>query len=330
MSRIPCPGFIDLQVNGYRGVDFSSPDLTEEEVLSVAGWLREKGTAAFLPTVITSPVEIILRNLHLIAGTIGKHGLESVMPGIHLEGPFISDFPGAHGVHPRECIEKPDTALLDQFYAASEGHLLLLTLAADIEGAGGLCRHAVGKGIYVSLGHQMAGYRAMSELADAGAVAITHLGNGIPAQIPRHDNSLLAGLAEDRLTAMIITDGHHLPPQLIGLIVRNKGFDKIVVTSDVAPPSGLAPGDYEAFGKTVSLREDGRLYQPGTEYLAGSSALMIDCMNYLSRLGLAGYADLMRFGRKNPLDLVGLSESSIKPLEEGLYFIEEENRFVGS
>ena len=326
MTQIEHPGFVDLQVNGYLGVDFSSPDLQEDEIIGLVHAMREKGTAAFLPTVITSPVEIILRNLHLIAETIEKAGLERIVPGIHLEGPFISDVPGAHGVHPRECIEKPDIGLLDQFFAAAEGRIRLLTIAADVEGAADLCRHAISKGIKVSLGHQMAGYAAVSELAGAGALAITHLGNGIPAMIPRHDNSLLAGMAEERLNAMIITDGHHLPAELIGLIVRIKTFDHIIVTSDVAPPSGLAPGDYEAFGKTVSLREDGRLYQPGTEYLAGSSAVMIDCMNYLAGLDLGKYDELLKCSRTNALRLLGLNEHEIEPLR-GLMYTTETRRF---
>ncbi|MEI6423903.1 MAG: N-acetylglucosamine-6-phosphate deacetylase, partial [Lentisphaerota bacterium] len=157
----------------------------------------------------------------------------------------------------------------------------------------------------VSLGHQLANSADFAKAAAAGAKAMTHLGNGLPNLLPRHPNTLWDGIAEDSLVAMIITDGHHLPPSVIKTIIRAKGVDNCVVVSDAAPIAGLKPGKYRNLGGEVVLDKSGRLYNPVLNCLSGSSFNMTKCMNYLKGLNLLSEKELIKIGYENPLKLIG-------------------------
>jgi N-acetylglucosamine-6-phosphate deacetylase len=306
------PGFIDLQVNGYRGVDFSSPELSEKQFREACGELCSRGTAAFLPTLITGPTELYERNLPLMASLIEKPGIKGHALGFHIEGPFISSVEGVRGVHNPEWIREPDTDFFDRMQELADGKIRMLTIAADMEGAASLTRHAVGQGVTVSLGHHLATDEHLLTLGEAGAKALTHLGNGVPMMMDRHRNPIWSGLSEDSLYAMIVTDGHHLPGSLIKIIIRAKGVDKIVVVSDASPVGGKPPGKYKSMGREVILESDGLLYDAGSGYLAGSSSTVLECMNFLASLNILGYEDLLHLGYYNPLKLIGIDPSAIE------------------
>jgi N-acetylglucosamine-6-phosphate deacetylase len=154
------------------------------------------------------------------------------------------------------------------------------------------------------------------------------LGNGIPKVLPRHHNPLWAGLAQDALIAMIITDGHHLPPSIIKTIIRTKGISKIIVVSDASPIAGLPPGKYNTLGNEVVLEASGRLYNPETGYLVGSSSTMLDCMNYLSSLDLLSFEELLDVGFYNPLRPIGLDPGKAKIKDTPLEYDERKAKFV--
>ncbi|MEX0928858.1 MAG: amidohydrolase family protein [Balneolales bacterium] len=305
------PGFADLQVNGYKGVDFSSPELTREAFVYACRELIRQGTVLFLPTVITSSVALYKQNLGLIAGAIEHKDLKQHIPGIHLEGPFISGDEGVVGAHNPDWVQKPTPAFLDELCTWANGKVKLLTIAAETEGAAALCAHARGLGITVSLGHQMATGEDLANLARSGAVSLTHLGNGLPKTLHRHDNPLWHGIANDSLKAMIITDGHHLPPSIIKTILRTKGSENVIVVSDASPIAGLPPGKYNTLGNDVVLEKSGHLYNPQTGYLVGSSSSMIDCMNYLLSLKLLDTRDLFKVGFFNPLKLIHIDPQRV-------------------
>ncbi|NBC64150.1 MAG: N-acetylglucosamine-6-phosphate deacetylase [Bacteroidetes bacterium] len=305
------PGYVDIQVNGYKGVDFSSSDLTEERFLYASREIIKSGTIVFLPTVITSSTEIYERNLQMISKAIQRDDLKDHIPGIHLEGPFISDVDGARGAHNSEWIKQPDLVFFDQLVEWSDGKVKLITIAAELEKSDVLCRHAVDKGIAVSLGHQMASGTDLQRLSDSGASLLTHLGNGIPQMIDRHNNPIWAGLANDHLTAMIITDGHHLPPSLIKTILKVKGASNTIIVSDASPIAGLSPGNYSTLGNDVILEESGRLFNPETGYLVGSSSTMMECINYLRSLDFIDEEDLSAVGFYNSLEILDIHPQSI-------------------
>jgi N-acetylglucosamine-6-phosphate deacetylase len=300
------PKLIDLQVNGYKGVDFSSSKLTEEDFTRTCRQMLDAGISAFLPTLITSPTKVYKRNLPIIAKIIQSDEFKNRLLGVHLEGPFISPNDGVRGAHNAYWIRKPDISLLDRLIEWSQNTIRLITIAAEVEGAEELTRHATEQGIIVSLGHQRAKSGPIKALADAGARALTHLGNGVPAVMPRHENPVWAGLAEDSLIAMIITDGHHLPPSMIKVIIRAKTPQRCILTSDASPLAGMPPGSYEALGQKTVLEPSGRLYNPDTGYLVGSSATLLDCVNYLASLNIVTPDEIIEMAFRNPLRLLNI------------------------
>ncbi|MDD2600259.1 MAG: amidohydrolase family protein [Kiritimatiellae bacterium] len=298
------PGFVDLQINGYQGVDFSDAGLSAAGFAAACRGIFEAGTAAFLPTIVTSTLSTYEHNLPIIAQAMRLPEFEGRVLGVHLEGPFISPEDGARGAHPLPHVKAPDIQVLERLLGLSEGSIRMLTVAAELKGVDQLIAYATSQGISVSLGHQLAEDQAIHAAATAGAKCLTHLGNGVPATIDRHHNPIWAGLAQEELTAMIITDGHHLPASLIKLFLRIKGSAQVVVTSDGTALTNMLPGSYHMFGADVTLDESGRLYNPLTGYLAGSGSTMLQCMNYLASLQLLTLAELIQVGCANPLNLI--------------------------
>ncbi len=307
------PGYVDLQVNGHIGIDFSSPDLTKDKIIFATRELRKQGTIAFLPTIVTSPIEIYEKNLPLLVEAMEEKEMENAILGIHLEGPFFSDCE-AKGVHNPDWMLLPDKDHFDKLNNLAGGKIRMITISAELPGAESFCKYVSGLGITVSLGHQMAAETEIYALSGAGATSLTHLGNGIPHLIPRHQNPLIAGMANDDLTAMIITDSFHLPPSLIKTIIRTKGPGNIVVVSDASPVAGLPPGNYFLFGINTVLEESGLLHNPKTGYLAGSSYTMKQCMEYLKTLNILSDRELQEVGFFNPLRLINIKPEDAEEL----------------
>lgn len=299
----------ELQLNGAYGLDFSDPEMTADGFLKCAEKALAAGITRFLPTIVTSGLDLYRRNLPLMLRAIEKAGLTYEIPGFHLEGPFISPLPGAVGAHDPDAVQSPTPEALDQLNAIAEGKIRLLTLAAEREGAPETIRHAKTLGITVALGHQLADRDQIAAGAAAGAAALTHLGNGIPNMIDRHRNPIWSGLANDDLTAMIITDGHHLPADVIKCMIRCKTPEKIVITSDASSAAGLPPGNYRVLGNDAVLYENGLLYNPEKKCLVGSGSLTPACIKFLRSLNLLSEQELELVTWHNPHKLVGLSES---------------------
>jgi len=326
-ESIGIPGLVDLQVNGYRGVDFSGLDLTEADCARAFRELLSAGMTAFLPTLITSPAGIYARNLPIIAKVIDEEEFQGRVLGVHLEGPFISAQDGARGAHTAQWVRDPDTTYLEELIRLADGKLRLLTIAADQKGADELARCATGHGITVSLGHHMADERDLERLVAAGAKALTHLGNGVPALLSRHQNPVWAGLANDDLSATVIADGHHLPPSMLKTIFRTKGPEHCVIISDASPLAGLPPGEYWSMGAQVRLEANGKLFNPATGYMAGSSATILDCANHLASLSLVSPNALIRMLFYNPLRLIGIRPNQVRA-DPRILFDVKQRRFV--
>ncbi|MFC1606690.1 N-acetylglucosamine-6-phosphate deacetylase [Candidatus Latescibacterota bacterium] len=322
------PGFVDLQVNGFRGVDFINPGLTEKDFVRISHEIFNVGTTVYLPTLVTTHEDIYRRNLPLITTLMDSPELKGRVPGIHIEGPFISPKAGARGVHMPELIIEPDIAYFDRLQEYAQGKIKLLTIAPEVNGAAELTRHVVKDGVTVSLGHHLGTAEDVRRLADAGATALTHLGNGIPSTIDRHENPLWAGMAEDRVTAMIITDSHHIPPAVIQVIAKAKGLDRLAIVSDASPIAGMPPGRYKSMGGEVILQENGLLHDPDKGYLAGSSAMMLDCMNVLASVLPLDIDQLMQLGYHNPLALIGLDAGSVPQPDTQVEFDEKSRVFT--
>jgi N-acetylglucosamine-6-phosphate deacetylase len=321
------PGFVDLQVNGFLGVDFSSPNLSEEAFLYASLEYLKSGTAAFLPTLITSPLEVYQRNLPIIARVCSRPEFYGKLPGIHLEGPFISAVPGAVGAHNPAWTLAPDQAVLERLQEWSGGTVRLLTLAGELPGAVELAAKAVQMGITVSNGHSLATAEDLDHLQAAGARALTHLGNGLPASLPKFANPLWAGLANENYMAMFIADGHHIPGGILKAMIRAKRTQRCVIVSDAAPIAGLPPGEYTTLGNRVILEPTGRLYNPEQGYLVGSSYSQLKCMNFLASLDFLTLPELLDLGFYHPLRLIRIAPERIATSPTELRFDESSKQF---
>ncbi len=311
-EKLHIKGFIDLQVNGYKGVDFSSRKLTEDAFVFACRELQKKGTVGFLPTIISSETEVYQRNLAIISKVKGYTEFKRLIPGIHLEGPFISSENGFRGIHPLKNIREPDIDFLRQLMKWSGNNIKMMTIAAEKKGAEKLCSYAVSKSIVISLGHQEADEKQINSLARKGAKAMTHLGNGLPHLIHRHLNPIWSGLGNDDLAAMIIADGFHLPVSVIRTIIKAKGVRSTILVSDLSPLGGMKPGKYKIWGSHVTLSPNGFLHDPSTGYLAASSFSLLDSVNYLLSQNVLNLSDIYRMAFHNPLRLLGINAGTYR------------------
>jgi len=263
---IEWPGFFDLQVNGFAGVDFNAAGLTREAVRAALDALHATGVTRCLPTLITSSFDRFAASAQVIAGMP-----DAAIAGIHMEGPYLSPQEGARGAHPREHLR---SAAVDDFKRcqdAARGRIVLVTLAPEVPGAIALIEYLVSTGVRAAIGHTVAEPLQIADAIAAGATLATHLGNGCAHLLPRHPNPIWELLAADTVFASLIVDGHHLPPATVKAMVRAKGAARTILVSDAIAAAGCAAGRY-TIGDVACVRDaDGRVSLPGTPYLAGSS-----------------------------------------------------------
>lgn len=314
--KYDCKGFVDLQVNGYKGIDFASPELTVDDVLAVTHELAERGTVAYCPTLCGCAIDLFMRNLVVLGRAAEDPELGRHILGLHIEGPFISPKPGAVGAHDVDASRDASIEDFDGFQKLANGHIAIVTMAPELPGAYELIRHISDQGVAVLFGHHLADSESMRRGVEAGARGCTHLGNGLPNEIHRHDNPLWWQLASDELFSTVITDGHHVPAELIKVALRAKTTDRFVVISDAVHFGGMPAGIYDSFGNKVEVSSSGKITVYGTPYLAGSSAVMLECMNFLASLRLLSEEELWTVSLVNPMRLLG------KPLEtlDGLQY----------
>lgn len=299
------PGLIDIQVNGYRGNDFCSGDVTVDQVLAVARELTEAGVTAFCPTVTTNSFASIESSLRSIARALETSNVaRDRILGIHLEGPFISPEDGPRGAHPREHVRLPDWDEFNRLQSAAGGHIRIVTLAPELPNALDFIYRATHAGLVVALGHHSASREQIHAAVEAGAVLCTHLGNGAHGLLPRHPNYLWEQLAHDGLAASLIVDGYHLPASVVKSFYRIKGSARLILVSDAVSVAGFLPGNYQLHGKEIQLMEDGKIRLPGTPYLAGSVLKLCDAINNTMQFSGAPLAEAISMGSTNPARLL--------------------------
>jgi N-acetylglucosamine-6-phosphate deacetylase len=266
------PGLIDNQINGYAGVDFSSDSLKEADILKAAQAIWRDGVTSFFPTLITNSNERLLKNFRILSAAVnGNSVLRDSIPGFHLEGPYISPVEGYRGCHPEKYIRKPSWEEFSAYQKAAGGNIREITLAPEIEGTMAFIKKCTQEGVITALGHTDATAEQVLEAVRCGARLSTHLGNGAANFIHRHNNPIWPQLANDLLTPTIIADGHHLLPEEIQVFYKVKGPQNLILTSDVMFLAGMAPGKYNFLDSEVILTDDGLLYNPLLNCLAGAS-----------------------------------------------------------
>lgn len=294
------PGFIDLQVNGFAGVDYNDPHSTHKEIERSLRAQFAAGATRIYPTIITGAREEMhacLRNLADAREAI-PHG--HAIAGFHVEGPHISLEDGPRGAHPRAHVRPPDVAEFHRLQAAARGLIRIVTLSPEWPEAPHYIERITREGVVASIGHTNASAAQIAAAVAAGATLSTHLGNGAHPVLRRHPNYIWEQLAEDRLTAGFIVDGIHLNAAFLKAAIRAKTVDRSLLVTDASTPAGAAPGRYMLADQPVDLTADGRVVLAGTDRLAGSALHMHKGVGNLMRLAGVSLAEAVRMATVNP------------------------------
>ena len=300
-------GLIDLQVNGFRGFDLNAGAVTPSILLSLCEELLSVGVTTWLPTIITASEASILQALEAIAKSRVDHRLVAEMvAGIHVEGPSISEKDGPRGAHPLAHVRPPSIAEFELWQQASNNLVSMVTLAPENDGSMDYIRALASQGVLVALGHTAATPEEIHAAADAGATLSTHLGNGAASMLPRHPNFIWAQLADDRLTASLIADGWHLPPDTFKSLLRAKGMERAILVSDTVALAGMPAGLYQQpVGGSVEVSPEGRIGVAGTPYLAGASLPLSANVAIAAEMAGMPIADALLLATHNPGRFLG-------------------------
>ena len=307
------PGLLDIQVNGYGGQEFSDPRLSPEKVCRVVESMNPFGVTRFCPTVTTERFEVLRHSMETLRQTVEQSAdMAWRLPCIHLEGPYLTKEDGARGAHPLAHCRAPNWDEFQRFQEAAGGRIGILTMSVEYPESAAFVRRVAQSGVVVAIGHTAATSDQIRAAADAGARLSTHLGNGAHSILPRHPNYIWAQLADDRLTASLIVDGHHLPPDVVRTFVRAKTPARSILVSDLSGLAGLPPGRYASNLCDVEILDDGRLVVAGQrKILAAASRPLSVCVGNAIRFAQLSLADAIGMATRHPGELIGVQSGSL-------------------
>lgn len=309
------PGFLDMQVNGFYGIDYSLENLEAEQVETLIRQLATSGTTKHVPTFVTMPKERLLKNLSIVKQAMADNMLVNAsIVGFHIEGPFISSEDGPRGAHDRDFVRDPDFSEFLQWQEASGGLIKWVTLSPQRDGAIEFIEKATTAGVKIGIGHTGASVDQIQQAIKAGATISTHLGNGSNTHLPRLKNYLWEQLAADELYAGLICDSFHLPPSVVKVFTRVKTLDRIILVSDVAYLGGLEPGLYKWGNLDVEIFKDGHLGLPGTSILAGAAHLLDWDIPLFMKYTGSSLLETIRLCTLQPSQFLDLNPNKLKGL----------------
>jgi N-acetylglucosamine-6-phosphate deacetylase len=308
--KVSFPGLVDLQVNGFAGVDFNSPACAGEPMARALAAMRATGVTRCLPTVITSSTAHFAACAHAIL----QHPQVGIA-GLHMEGPYISPLDGPRGAHPREHVRPASIDDFQRRQDAANGRIVLVTLAPETPGAHALIEYLVQQGVRVAIGHTAATAGQISDAVRAGATLSTHLGNGCASQMHRHENVLWPQLSADELTASLIVDGHHLPREVVRSMVKAKGLARVVLVTDAVTAAGAPAGRYRLGELEVERDADGRVTQVGAGNLAGSALTLDDAIGRTARYCDLSLEQVLPLASTQPAALIGIQPAGVVEAE---------------
>ena len=298
-------GLIDLQVNGFDGIDFNDEDVTADGIDHALLSMLSTGVTTCLPTIITASVEQLHDRLKALDHAIAKSQYGALMvPGYHLEGPFLNPSDGYAGCHPAKHMIAPSIEVIESLEKNLSRPILYLTLAPELAGAGSLISWASNQHKIVGIGHSAITGSELDAAIDNGVQVSTHLGNGMPASLPKFDNSMLLQLSDDRIMSTFIADGVHIPKQVLKSFVRAKGVNRSILVTDAISAANNSPGDYAFAGITTEMDEIGVVTMPGSSKLAGSSLRMDQAIRNIVDWYIATFQEGVLMASNNPKSLL--------------------------
>jgi N-acetylglucosamine-6-phosphate deacetylase len=268
--------FFDLQVNGYAGVDFNQDDLTAEHLHRACEKLATDGVEGILATIITEHIAQMAARIRRLAELRQRDSLvQRLIAGIHVEGPFLNPADGYRGAHPADAIRAADTGMMERLLDAGDGLVRLVTLAPECDKGLMVTRLLAQRGVIVAAGHTDASLDQLKAAVQSGLGMFTHLGNGCPAILPRHDNIIQRALSLcDQLWLTFIADGAHVPWFALGNYLHCAKLERCVVVTDAIAPAGIGPGQYRFGRRELNIGNDLVARSPDGSHLVGSVGTM--------------------------------------------------------
>lgn len=299
--------FFDLQVNGYAGVDFNSP-CDPEEIHGACEALARDEVEGILATIVTADLDTMIARLSQLVRAKEESDLaQRMIRGIHIEGPFISPCAGYVGAHPAQHVRSANVPDMSRLWDAGNGDIRLVTLAPEQDAGQEVTRWLSERNVTVAAGHCDADLDQLQAGMDAGLSMFTHLGNGCPATLPRHDNIIQRALSlSDHLWCCFIPDGVHLPFYVLKNYIHLAGLERSLVVTDSIAAAGMPPGTYRLGERSIEIGADRIARQPGTQLLAGSTLTAPTAQRHLNDLGFTPN-EITRLCASNPQLALGLS-----------------------
>jgi N-acetylglucosamine-6-phosphate deacetylase len=302
---------MDLQVNGFGGIDFNQDSLTAEDLHKACVHLASQGVEAILATIITEKIEVMAHRLANLARLrLLDPQAQKIIAGFHIEGPFLNAEPGYRGAHPAEVIHPANADEMRRLLDAAQGLTRIVTLAPEADPGYNVTRMLAGQDITVSAGHCNPSLDELRAAIDAGLRMFTHLGNGCPRELPRHDNIIQRALSQaDKLWLCFIADGIHVPFLALRNYLKCADVSRCIVVSDAMAAAGLGPGRYKLSRWEVTIGPDLAAWAPDRSHLVGSAITMRQSFaNLIQHVGLTE-ADAVRLTSTNPRLAIGLVSS---------------------
>jgi N-acetylglucosamine-6-phosphate deacetylase len=301
-------GYVDLQVNGYADVDFNSDELSSESVVAVCERLSNEGVAGILATVITADLGAMCRRLANICRVReADSAIAAMIWGIHIEGPFLNEEPGYIGAHPADAARPADVDSMKRLLEAAGGLAKIVTLAPERDAKAGVTKFLSDQRVCVSAGHCNPSFDELRAAVDAGLSMFTHLGNGCPGTLPRHDNIIQRALGlSDQLVFGFIADGVHVPFFALGNYLKCCGFDRAFVVTDAIRGAGMGPGEYTIGDLRVVVDENLATWSSDRSHLMGSAGTMRRSEENLRRDLRLANDQIKKLMIDNPRRIVGV------------------------
>ena len=297
----------DLQLNGYVGVDFNGDDLTAVKMLHACEVLQQDGVSGVLATIITADHDAMCSRLAKIVECREANPLiEKMIAGIHIEGPFLSPIDGFIGAHPPQHSCQANTELAKRLLEAAGGLTKIFTLAPEQDPDAKVTSWLANQNIVVSAGHCDPSIDQLKQGIDAGLSMFTHLGNGCPQQMHRHDNIIQRALSlSEHLWLGLIADGAHVPLFALKNYLDCAGIDRCCVVSDAISATGLGPGRYRLADQEVIIEEDLVPWAEDRSHFVGSACPLKKMVLNLKTIGLCD-AEINKLVKTNPRKSIGM------------------------
>lgn len=303
------PGFFDIHIHG--GVNCDVMRGTSDEMKKFETFLAQHGVTSYFPTTVTASQDATLSALERLADRIEvaeKNSAGGATPlGIHLEGPFLSH--AKRGVHPTVDLVEPSVAAFDELWQAARGHVRMITIAPELNGAEEVIAEASKRGVCVSIGHSDATLEQARCGVKAGARHATHTFNAMRPLDHRAPGILGEVLTNNRLSADVIADGIHVDPTVVDLLFRAKGIENFVLITDAISATGMPDGRYQLGTLEVELK-DGRCTRDGN--LAGSALTMDRAVRNVMKFARLDLQQAVRAASMNPAKVVGIEKGTIE------------------